>query len=213
MKFDITVVLDRSGSMESGKADHIGGLRSFIQENQNKGETDFTLVQFDSNDPFELVYNKVDINTIDVSNINLMPRGGTPLWDAVGRTVSHIESTKKAEETQTVLLVVTDGGENSSREWDRVKLKTLMDEKSKSWKVLYLGANQDAFAEASSMGVAQAATINYAATTGGIQNTYSAMSRSVNSMRTSYLKGGTVTDALDAADFTEQERINCSTGK
>ena len=208
-KFDITVLLDRSGSMQDGKDDFVGGLRSFISDQKNQGDTDFTLVQFDSQNPFELVFDGVDVNTIDIDKVELVPRGGTPLLDALGKTIAHIENRVKTKlDTQPILMVLTDGAENSSKEWSKLQVKKAIEDK-KSWKIMFLGADIDAFDEASSLGILRGATINTIKTATGIANTYSAMSNSVTRMRSAYSKGMSNTEALCSADYTQDERDAC----
>src|SRR5256885_1489485 len=81
---DITVVMDRSGSMNSCRSDAEGGLNAFIKEQKElPGEALFTLVQFDTE--YEVVHKAKPIK--DVPKCILTPRGGTALLDALGRTI------------------------------------------------------------------------------------------------------------------------------
>ena len=77
---DITLVVDRSGSMQEIRSDAEGGVRAFI-ENQAKepGEALLTLVQF--NTEYEFLCKGVLIN--QAPEFKLMPRGGTALLDAM----------------------------------------------------------------------------------------------------------------------------------
>ncbi len=52
----ITVILDRTGSMQSIRDDVIGGFNAFLQEQQAlPGKATLTLVQFDSQAPYEVL--------------------------------------------------------------------------------------------------------------------------------------------------------------
>ena len=83
---DVTVVLDRSGSMSSCRDEAEGGLNAFIEEQKKHvGETVFTLVQFDTE--YEFVHKGKPIR--EVGPCELVPRGMTALLDAVG----HIAAT------------------------------------------------------------------------------------------------------------------------
>ena len=85
------------------------------------------------------------------------PRGSTALLDAIGRTIQD----NKAMNSPTV-VILTDGQENSSHKYTKAHIKDLVEQKTKDgWTFVYLGANQDAFAEAGSMGIAPACTMNY----------------------------------------------------
>lgn len=208
MQFDITLLLDRSGSMQDKKDDHIGGVKSFIQDNKSFPDTTFSLIQFDSQEPFELVIDNQNINDVDLDKIDLVPRGGTPLLDAVGKTIAHIDNKKQnSENTQIVLMVVTDGEENDSKEWKKNDLKNLIVEKEKDWKILYLGANIDVFSENGSFGLSAKSSANYINTSQGINNLYNVTSRKLSSMRSAYSDGLDKSAILNSANanFTEED--------
>lgn len=172
MKFNVTILLDRSGSMETGRADHEGGLKSFVRDQKNQpGETLFNLIQFDHNfgtpdSAFQIVHNGVNINDVDIDAFTLNPRGGTPLLDAFGKTIAFIEEQESNDKSdQVVLMVITDGDENSSREWTKEALKKSVERHKDDWQILFLGANIDAFGDARSIGLGfnNAININNAA--------------------------------------------------
>ena len=79
---DITLVVDRSGSMDEVREDAEGGVNTFIrQQAKEPGEALLTLVQFDTE--YEFLHSGVPIQ--DVPKYELVPRGMTALLDAVGR--------------------------------------------------------------------------------------------------------------------------------
>lgn len=159
---EIVVLLDRSGSMGSAKRDIIGGFNRFVAEQRKlPGEARLTLVQFDSQGPHEVVHDRVPLARVpDLTDATYVPRGMTPLLDAMGWTIDHagqaLAALPEAERPATVVFVVaTDGEENASREYSKAALrdKVVMQQDTYSWKFLYLGANQDAFAEAHKYGI------------------------------------------------------------
>jgi uncharacterized protein YegL len=162
----LVVILDRSGSMTSMKADVEGGFDRLIKEQvDGEGTCDVTLVQFDT-EGVETVYSGKPI--AQVESLVLEPRGGTPLLDAIGTTIGNVDvhlsglgADRKPD--RVLVIIVTDGYENASREYTRPQIKTLIEqhEKDKDWKFVYVGANVDAFAEAGSIGIAAAATSGY----------------------------------------------------
>lgn len=182
---EIVVLLDRSGSMQSAKDDHEGGLRSFVEDQkQLEGDVRFTLVQFDSQGPCEIVYDGVPI--AEVGEIKLTPRGGTPLLDAIGLATSHVEKRLDGKKPdQVIVMVITDGEENSSREWTRERIKGRIEELEKrEWKFLYLGANVDAFSEAGGLGIARTSAMNFnAASPRAIAATYANTSSKLRASR------------------------------
>ena len=83
----ITIILDRTGSMESIRDDTIGGFNTFLKEQKKEsGTATLTLVQFDSQDPFEIIYDFKDIKKIPkLTRETFVLRASTPLLDALGR--------------------------------------------------------------------------------------------------------------------------------
>lgn len=212
---EIVVILDRSGSMQASKSDHEGGLRSFVEDQKAlAGDVRFTLVQFDSGDPCEVVYDGVPI--AEVGEIKLTPRGGTPLLDAIGLATSHVEKRLEGKKPdQVVVMVITDGEENSSKEWTRERVKQRIEELEKGqWKFLYLGANVDAFHEAGQFGLTSTAAMNFAATPDAVRAMYGTMSRKTMSNRqhvNSLKAAGQSIQSSDLDyDFTDEERAASS---
>src|SRR5687768_7332033 len=83
---DITLVVDRSGSMAEVRDDAEGGVNTFIaQQAKQPGEALLTLVQFDTE--YEFLHTGVPIQ--NVSRYELVPRGMTALLDAVGRAINE----------------------------------------------------------------------------------------------------------------------------
>jgi hypothetical protein len=114
------------------------------------------------------------------------PRGGTPLLDAIGKTLAELENDWKAEQPErAILVIVTDGQENESHEYTKAKIKEMIESRQASgkWAIVYLGANVDAFAEASAMGFAMANTAGYTNTAAGTRSMYAAASGAVGQMR------------------------------
>lgn len=202
---DVLVILDRSGSMQDRKADHEGGLKSFVEDQQKvSGEVRFTLIQFDTTNPCEVMYDRVPVEK--VKEIRLVPRGGTPLLDAVGMALDHL--TKHAP-SEVICMVITDGEENSSKEWTRERVKArISDLEKQSWTFLFLGANVDAFAEAGSMGIAAAGTVAFAQNSAGINATYKLSGMKVNSYRGLRASGLSPTGARGQSlgNWTPEER-------
>ena len=128
------------------------GGNAFI-ENQAKepGEALLTLVQFDTE--YEFLHKGVPM--VDVPKYELVPRGATALLDAVGRAINETgERLSKMNEADrpglVVFVVMTDGLENSSQEFSKPRIKEMIQHQQETfgWQFTFLGADQDAFAEA-----------------------------------------------------------------
>lgn len=136
-------MLDRSGSMQSCVDDTIGGFNAFVESQKSFGGT-MTLCLFDHE--FEILYDKVPIDqVVPLTNDTYLPRGGTALHDAMGQVL------KMNLSDDAMVIILTDGEENSSRSYTSAHVKDLVD--SKSWKFVYLGANQDAVLTAQGLGI------------------------------------------------------------
>jgi hypothetical protein len=200
---DITVVLDRSGSMDSCRMEAENGLNHFIAEQAAKpGAALFTLVQFDTE--YEFVHRGVPIG--NVPNCRLQPRGMTALLDAVGRTINETgERLRNIPEADrpglVVVLIITDGHENSSHEFKLDQIKQMIQHQTDvyQWQFTFLGANQDAFAEAEKMGMARAAAACYDASSPDLA--FYAADAKIGRMRKQKQMGEKVANV-----FTDEER-------
>jgi hypothetical protein len=140
---DRVFLLDRSGSMESCRQDTIDGFNTFIASQKQFGGT-MTLCLFD--DQFETVYEKTPIEDVPpLTEDTFVPRGGTSLHDAMGQVL------KMELSNDAMVIILTDGEENSSRTYTSAHVKDLVN--LKPWKFVYLGANQDAVLAARNMGI------------------------------------------------------------
>lgn len=164
---DITIVLDRSGSMESVREDTRGGVNRFIADQKAQpGEAVFTLVQF--NHEFSVVRDVVPMKDVPTLEFNdYVPRGYTALLDAIGRTVTSIGSRLGAlpedqRPDKVILVIVTDGHENASEEFtvERVREMLKTQQETYKWHVVFLGADIDAVSVASQVGIARAFAAN-----------------------------------------------------
>jgi hypothetical protein len=190
---DITLVLDRSGSMASIRDDAIGGVTAFIEgQKAAPGRCVFTLVQFDHE--YQIVHSAVPIADVPpLTRETFVPRGNTAMLDAIARAVTEtgarLAAMPEAERTGKVILaILTDGQENASVEYHRnhgghARVKAMIDHQREvyGWQVIYLGANQDAVAVGASIGVPQSTSMSFAADNiGQVTNT---LSRNVRSYR------------------------------
>ena len=187
---DITVILDKSGSMESIASDAIGGFNQFLTEQQRQsGDCRLTLIQFDHR--HEVVYAGRPIAEVPrLTTETFEPRGGTALLDAIGWTIDttseRLAALPEAERPERVLIViVTDGLENSSSDYslERVSGMISTQQDAFGWRFLYIAANQDAIAEAAKVGIGAQQSLNFAATGAGVHAASAAMSRAVSTFR------------------------------
>ena len=207
----IYFVLDRSGSMESIASDVVGGFNSFLAAQQQDGpDALMTLVQFDTQDPHEVLADAVPIvEMVPLTAHTFLPRSGTPLYDAMGHVIA--DATIRAEarrreglDPEEILFVTfTDGQENQSREYDREKLFELVKKReAQGWTFAYLGANQDSYAEAGLVGYSDSSIQNFRADATGSAAAFRSLSSSV-SRRRSKIRAG---ESYDKSDLFEGEK-------
>lgn len=159
-KVFVSFVLDETGSMQVCKKETIDGYNEYIiklaQEHKN---IRFTLTQFNAN-KLQVVHDAVKIGTVpEMTGETYRPDALTPLYDAIATTIRRTE--KKAGKDAVLFIVMTDGEENASKEHDFKSVQALIEEKS-DWTFVYLGANQDAWAVGTKMGIAAGNTMSYA---------------------------------------------------
>lgn len=191
--------------MSSCKTDAEGGLNAFVDAQKNEpGEALLTLVHF--NTSYEFVHKGVPIK--DVPKYTLQPHGNTALLDAVGRAIIETgERLAAMSEDQrpalVVFVILTDGQENSSREFSREKIKEMITHQTDAykWQFTFLGANQDAFAEAGAMGIATSGTANFARNAS--PQAFKSAHKNVTRMRTASAQGVTVENRYTDAERKE----------
>lgn len=156
-------LLDRSGSMAACRDDTIGGYNSFIDDQKQLGGT-MSLYQFDHE--FLTVYENVPIDQVTpLSRETFEPRGATSLLDAMGRIL------KLDLPTGTIVIILTDGEENTSTTYTTDHIKDLVDSRQTrdNWSFVYLGANQDAVLAARKLGIGHSIGFNTSDTPGAFR--------------------------------------------
>lgn len=189
MKTMICLVLDRSGSMGGRENDVIGGVNAFIDEQKKLPDpASMAFVRFDTGN-IERFREMKPVDQVEhLQKPDFMPRGGTPLLDAIGQTINALEEDWKREQAErAIMIIVTDGEENASKEFTKDKIKALIKARQDSglWAFVYLGANVDAFHEAGLMGIAAANTAGYTSTAAGTKAMYAGASAATTHMRAS----------------------------
>ena len=188
-------LMDRSGSMADRLTDAQGGYDTFIKEQQAaESERLISLWEFDTQ--HTEVYPLTPAKEIPVGKENggyrLVPRGATALLDAIIRTVGYADGLPVDDETtDTIVVILTDGYENSSVEATKDQVKNTVSTKIKQgWTFIYLGANQDAIAEAAKYNIpmATAASFDLANTSAASAGTSAMMTRGLSGQSYSYNK-------------------------
>ena len=209
----IVVLLDRSGSMESIASDVIGGYNGFIkQQRQDGADAIVTLVQFDSHDSHEVVYEGLPLNKVPaLTSETFIPRGSTPLFDATGQLVAKIRQQQAVDSRAThlqpdvVFVTITDGEENDSSEYNLTRIRELVANcEAQGWTFVYLSAGIDAFANADQIGVKTGRTRAFRASKAGTDAMFDALSTNMLMLRDKKRRG------MDTSNdnFFDDEKVN-----
>lgn len=171
-QIDIIFLLDRSGSMYGCENDTIGGFNSFI-ENQIKQEVDakVTTVLFDHG--YEVLYRRKDIHKIGkLTHEEYYVRGSTALFDAIGKTIVSMD---REVSNRVLFVITTDGLENSSVEFSKDQIKNMI--RNHNWEFIFLGADIDAYSEASKIGIRMDNTAIYKKSSRGMNDMFKSVEK------------------------------------
>lgn len=187
---ELVFILDKSGSMSGLEKDTIGGYNSMLEKQKAiEGECYITTVLFDNN--YELLHDRIDIKAVTpITDKEYMVGGSTALLDAIGRTIHKISNAQKhtADDyraEKVMFVIITDGEENSSREYSAEKIKALIERQKKSygWEFIFLGANIDAVETAGRFGISADRAQNYYADSEGVELNFQVMNETVAMFR------------------------------
>ena len=189
---EMVFILDRSGSMAGLENDTIGGYNSLIEkQKKEQGEAVVTLVLFD--DQYELVYDHADINKIKpLTNREYYARGMTALLDAVGKTITQVQNRHQTAleneiPNKTMVVIITDGYENASKEFNLNKIKQMIETQKKDceWEFIFLGANIDAVSAAADIGISADRAVTYQPDEEGIRMNFDSLNSVAECVRNS----------------------------
>lgn len=155
----VCFVIDESGSMGGTEADVIGGFKKVIDEQKAVENGTCAVSYFKFADEVEEVYIGKDVNEVEYLDGKYRPCGLTALFDGVGTAIDKvgawIDKMPESEKPEKNLIVVmTDGGENYSKEYSASKVKEMIkhQEDKYNWSFIYMGSDLTDAKDANSLG-------------------------------------------------------------
>jgi len=188
----VSIILDRTGSMESIRDDTIGGFNVFLNENkQLPGSVTLTLVRFDSQDPYEVIHQFTPITEVpELTRETYVPRAATPLLDAIGRGINDLDQKLALLEDEgkpsgVVFVVITDGQENASKEFRKEQIVKMINEKQEKddWQLVFLSADLESINDAREYGFRDRSVMSYDKSAGGSRSAWTSLSHSTRNDR------------------------------
>lgn len=231
----IAVVLDSSGSMASILDDTIGGFNVFLKgQKEAEGEATLTLVEFaprsfggqvnawvqpnsfdfrktvDVPVPVTIKYDFTPIKAVpELSRINYVPHGGTPLLDTIAETINRTGKSlrflhESLRPSKVLFVIITDGEENESRVYNHQRVMEMIKHQSivYNWEFMYLGANQDAIQVGATFGISAQRSMSYGVTADAISSTYGVLASKTMAFRSA----SNAAEVEAALNFTPEER-------
>ena len=164
------IILDRSGSMEcirraavDGFNETLAGIKKAQQDFAETQEHYVSLVTFCSCKT-QHVFDKTPVaDAHPLTMEDYQPCCCTPLYDAMGMTLTAMRShVERIEDAVVVVTIITDGMENASREYTKKSIKALVEHlRDEGWTFTYMGANQDSVEVATSLSIRNSRNFAY----------------------------------------------------
>ena len=202
---NIRVVLDRSGSMSNCVYQTVDALNGYLIGMQKENTEGLVTISLFDSQSIDIGVDKVQIKDLSPLDYSfLTPRASTPLYDAIGAAIYEHSNYDVTKEDKKVLVIVTDGLENASREYTVDAIKKLVEEKEESgWLIVYLGSDHDIYKQTKMMGIDPGRSIRYS------KGKSDSAFRSVLRTSEDYYRG---TKAIEI-EFTEEERRDAEEDK
>ena len=200
----VSLILDKSGSMSIMQNQTISGVNEYVNslKKDKKVDYDFALTTFNHD---VVIGEAVPIKEFkELTTTSYSPDGMTALYDAVCITCKKIA--KETKKTQKVLVaIMTDGAENSSKEYDMKSLNKMITELTDTGRFtfVFLGANQDSFEMARSMNISTSNVSNYTTSSAGMKTVFSTLAST-----TSNYGGASASQTSSFFSKSDQELMN-----
>lgn len=202
----VAFIIDSSGSMSGSESDVIGGFKKTIEEQKavKDGECIVTLYEFASD--VKQVYLGKALDKVE--DLDYRVGGMTRLYDGIGTAVDDIgkwlsNMDESERPSKNLIVIITDGGENSSTEYRLKDIKDRIKEQTEkySWDFIYLGNDLSDAKDANDIGIKYRGFT----TKKKFYNNYDVISTGI----TAYRCAASVADASLALNKSITESMDC----
>ena len=171
-KLDVVFILDKSGSMSGSEENTISSFNEYLEkEKKNKFNTKITTVLF--SDDYKILHNRIDVSKVKkITHKDYYVGGCTALYDALGNTINSFD---RKETDKVLFIIITDGYENASVEFDNNKIRKLI-KKHSDWDFIYIGADIDSYSAGGAIGIKKDNIANYKKDAKGTSKLFKAVS-------------------------------------
>lgn len=172
----VVFILDRSGSMTPYTNDTIGGFNSYLKKEKEDTNKDAIVSLYLFDNEVDKVFESVNIDNVkDLTEKEYFTGGCTALFDAVGKAIGDTEKANNYLKVQgTLFIIITDGYENASKEYNYKNIKSLIEKKKEkdNWNFIFLGANIVAEDFAESIGIDREMSATFTLNSDNIDNNF-----------------------------------------
>jgi Mg-chelatase subunit ChlD len=163
-KTHICLVLDRSGSMQSVQGDALGSVNTYIQtakQDRALYEARFSMITFSSEGVSTIRKHEIMEMVMPIGSEEYRCSGWTPLYDAIGRGIGILDEASEGNpEDRAILVVMTDGLENASKEFNHERITSLIKARQeRGWLVTFLGEGLDVAKQGTAIGATSPPTL------------------------------------------------------
>ena len=156
-RLDVIFILDKSGSMSGSEENTISSFNEYIEKEKNNHiPTKITTILF--SDSYHYLHKRVPISKVEeLTSKEYYVGGCTALYDALGHAITSIE---QVDTDKVMFVIITDGYENASKEYNKNKIRKMISKHS-DYEFIYIGADIDSYAAGGAIGIKKTNIANY----------------------------------------------------
>lgn len=146
---DVVFILDKSGSMSGSEDSTISSFNEYLEKEKKKNyKTRITAILF--SDDYSYLYKGADVSKVSpLTRDDYFVGGCTALYDTIGSSINYIDS---CDTDKVLFIIITDGYENASKEFDKEKIRKMIKNHS-NYEFVYIGADIDSYSSGGSIGI------------------------------------------------------------